>query len=364
MVLLVGLSVRALAASAQQEGLAVCTVDACADMDTRRLARGGWWYAPAPAMRFDAEGLLALILRVVQSRPLRGWVAGAGLEAEPGLIDAITRESGLPLYGNPAAVVERLNDPACLREFGLTAPTGSAADGWLLKQRGGCGGGHVRSATSRSCPGPGMYLQPRIAGQAGSAVFLADGHRLRLLGMNRLYPLAPAQGDYRHAVVMRTRPGSLPAGLWRLVRGTGLKGLCGMDFIVGSGGQMHILELNPRPPASAELHTQSALTLHLQACAGRLHCRHIRAGRARALAVCYARRRVQIPAALHWPAWVADCPPPGRIHQTGEPVCTIQVAASSEAAVWALLARRLRILQQRLGPTDTSAAIVTRVSPA
>ena len=94
MVLLVGLSVRALAASAQRDGLVVCTVDACADMDTRSSARGGWWRAPAPAMRFDAEGLLALILRVVRSRPLRGWVAGAGLEAEPGLIDAITRESG------------------------------------------------------------------------------------------------------------------------------------------------------------------------------------------------------------------------------------------------------------------------------
>ena len=145
----------------------------------------------------------------------------------------------------------------------------------------------MRPATSRSRPGPGMYLQPRIAGRAGSAVFLADGHRLRLLGMNRLYPLAPARGDYRHAVVMCTRPGSLPAGLWRLVRGTGLKGLCGMDFIVGSGGQMHILELNARPPASAELHTQSALTLHLQACAGRLHChRRIRAYGVRALAVC------------------------------------------------------------------------------
>lgn len=361
--LVVGFSGRALAASARVCEISACVVDACADLDTCMLADGAVWRAPV-ADGFN-ERLLEIVWQVRQVCRPRGWVAASGLEATPSLIDAVTHELGQPLYGNSGAVVARVKEPrklhAVLRRCGLAMPETRApgitpAAGWLLKRRGGCGGGHVRPADSAMPTSTADYAQRRVVGTPGSAVFITDGYRVRLIGINRLYPLDAVRGDYRHGAVLSTRRALgtagavLPVALTRLVRETGLKGLCGMDFIIEPNGQLQVLELNPRWPASAELHTQTALALHLDACLGRLP-RHpvARAQGVCAIALCYARRPFYIPAGLHWPAWVSDRSSPGRRYTVGEPVCTVRATAADESRTRALLARRLRRLCLCLG---------------
>jgi predicted ATP-grasp superfamily ATP-dependent carboligase len=68
-----------------------------------------------------------------------------------------------------------------------------------------------------------------------------------------------------------TLPGRLPTALQgmaeRLVADFQLRGLCGMDFLL-LGDELQLLEVNPRPPASATLYgAQGGLaTAHLRAC--------------------------------------------------------------------------------------------------
>ena len=353
-----------MAASARVSGLPVCVVDACADLDTRALAGGAVWRAPAAAGGFD-ERLLEVVHRAVRACHPRGWVAGSGLEATPGLVDAVTHVAGQPLYGNPGAVVARVKDPRKLRAVlrcceldvpEVRTPGNTPAAGWLLKRRGGCGGGHVRPADAATPASVADYMQRRVAGTPGSAVFITDGYRVRLIGMNRLYPLDAVRGDYRHGAVLSVRRAwgtagvVLPVALTRLVRETGLKGLCGMDFIIEPDGRLQVLELNPRWPASAELHAQTALALHLAACRGHLPRYPVaRAQGARAIALCYARRPFCIPAGLRWSDWVSDRPAAGRRYTVGEPVCTVRATAADESGARALLTRRLRRLCLCLG---------------
>src|SRR5690606_26806784 len=149
---------------------------------------------------------------------------------------------------------------------------------WLIKQTGSTGGGHIsRYAQGDKLP-EGYYLQKKTEGRSVSVVFLADGKNCQIAGINEIWTVAPENHDYRYlgAVTipeLETRLyAELEAITHALVQALKLKGLCGLDVIIDEHGQCYVLEINPRPTATFELHehNRSLFEAHILACQGKL----------------------------------------------------------------------------------------------
>ena len=349
--LILAASARALAQAARRASLRVQVADAFADEDTASCAERLWHI---PELLGDSEErLLEAVEPLLAARPR--VIVGGGLEAWPRLLCELERRA--ELLGTSSELWLNINknlfNSNLKDKYNLHVSIGrrpSRGD-WLVKRTGGSGGCRVRPW----CPGeallPGEYLQKRFPGRPRSVVFLADGRRAVLLGSNTLYSLAPERGDFRYAGAINQA--RLPAALERglpervdaLVRETGLRGLCGLDFFAAPDGSLRLLEINPRPTATCELHERppGLLRWHILACQGRLP-RRMPALPLRppvvGQSVCYAGKGFVLPADWRWPSWTADRPRPGAWIAAGQPVCSLYARAASETRVKSLLAAR------------------------
>jgi len=360
--LLISLSGRGLARAAARAGRPAVGVDAFADRDTRDLARN-WEKAPLEgAWEFDEDALLAIAGRLCPPGRCAGLVHGSGFESRPGLLERLAR--GRRLFGNPAAVLERVHDPArffaVLRRLGLPHPetrleAPAYPAGWLVKRAGGSGGTHIREAAV-DASGRHDYFQRRAPGMPHSLLFLANGREVAAVGFNRMLP-APAAAPSPWAYAGAVAPAGLPESVARevveaaraLAAEYGLAGLNGIDFL-WDGRDWRLLELNPRPTATLELWDRDPMPalfdLHLQARGADLPALSPPPG-GRAVAVAYAEAPLRVPAGFPWPDWCADLPDAGASFQPGEPVCsTLAWAEDAAAAETLALARRATILER------------------
>lgn len=361
--LIVAISGRALAASAARGGFRVAVLDCFADRDTRALASACRSVASSWGPRFDQRALLEAT-ETLGRRTSGGLVYGSGFEGRTGLLARMARDR--VLHGNTPEVVRAVRDPGVffplIRRLGishpevrLAAPVNSA--GWLVKLPGGAGGAHVRRV-GESRPPRGAYFQRFEPGCTLSALFLADGLRARVLGVNRQWT-APARPDlpflYGGAiggVALRPRiDQELRAGLDALVAATGLIGLNGVDFILREDRWL-VLELNPRPTATLELYdpdySHGLFRWHLRACRGELPARPAAARATRAQAVVYAGAPSRAGADMRFPRWCHDVPMPGTRFERGDPVCTVHAAAPDGPRASALLRRRCAQVERAL----------------
>ena len=129
-----------------------------------------------------------------------------------------------------------------------------------------------------------------------------------------------------------------------LVGELGLRGLLGLDFIRRESGEIIVVELNPRPPATFELHEagRALFGLHI-ACFEQDCARFTPAPVAgpRGHAVLYLQQDINHFPVLAWPAWARDRPVAGANIPAWAPVCSVEAEARTEAAVRRLLAARL-----------------------
>jgi predicted ATP-grasp superfamily ATP-dependent carboligase len=221
----------------------------------------------------------------------RALLVKAGYQVEP-LREAPSFVEARVSLGPEHVIMEWAQDSA-FRFFPLLDRLGIAApevrldrpvrpDGWLMKRSGGAGGAHVRYA-GESRPPADAYHQRFEHGRTLSVLFLADGERALVLGANRQWT-ASARPDrpflYGGAVGGVSLPPAVDRDIHRrldaLVAATGLVGLNGLDFIL-QGTRWLVLELNPRPTATAELYDpdypQGLFGWHLRACRGSLPAR-------------------------------------------------------------------------------------------
>ncbi len=357
--LIVAVTGRALAASAARGGYASVVLDFFADRDTRAHAQATRVVALPHALRLDARALRAAIRELTPADGWMGVVPGAGFEARPALLDLLA--GCAPLYGNPADVVARVKDPArftsLLDGLGLPHPEVSlapAADprGWLEKRTGGAGGVHIRPATRRLPRG--AYLQRWCEGRALSATFLANGQRALILGFNEQWTEGTPERPYLYGGAVSglqlpaTFGAELAGALDALVRATGVVGLGSLDFL-REGNAWWILELNPRPTATMELHDpgfpRGLFDAHLRACAGELPPIPPAPSGARAHAIVLAPAPWRVGEGFGFPAWCHDLPMSGTAFAPGMPVCTVTAEAPGPEEAAALVrARRAGLL--------------------
>jgi len=358
-VLIAAASGRALAASAKRAGFRPLVADWFGDQDTRAAAarvailpdglrEGMREHTLVPALEDLAAGADPVAL-----------VCGSGFEDRPGLVAMLARQ--WPLRGNGAAVLRRVKDPLSFAALcakadiphppvALTQP--ADPDRWLVKRIGGAGGTHVMPATAHG-GGDGFYFQRRCAGQALSALFLADGRDARVVGFSRQWALPTGGQRFRYggAVTVDPDPPLAPhiaQAIARLTAASGLVGLNSADLLV-DGDAFHLLEVNPRPGATLDIfepeHGPSLFALHLSACDGTLPDALPPRRGAAASAIVYADRDFGAVTRRDWPDWTADRPWPGVVVKAGDPLCTVIArAADADAARAEAEARAARIL--------------------
>lgn len=367
---LAGLSVRLMAESACRAGYQVVALDAFGDRDTRRAAAAWQGIAAPQGLRLDPARVLDALRGLRNQHPgVLGWVAGAGFEALPQLLQQGAAE--LPLLGTPAAQVQALRSPAgffaALHELGLPHPPTQPqpplpADGWLHKDFGSSGGWHVRpaAALAGAVPpgGPQGYFQAWAPGESMSVLFVANGRAARVLGHQQqiVGPLAGRPCVWQGVIGPLQPPpqvlGVLERALAALVPRFGLQGLCSLDYLL-DGGRVSLLEVNARPPASMAVHESPGrpplMHVHLQACLHGSLPDGVAPGTAalHGTRIAYARRacRVDAPALARLEAagWCHDLPAAPQPFRHGDPVCTVSVGpAGSPAEVQQQLADRVR----------------------
>ena len=418
MLAIAALSARALTEAALADGHQVLALDVFGDVDTQRAA-AGWWpvgdvqtdgQTEGSALRIHQAPLCTGLLHAA-SQGAVGWIAGSGFEADLDLLQA--GAAVLPLIGNPAPVWRAVRDPAqffgCLHAAGLPHPAWQASmptdtAGWLVKDPGSSGGSAVQHLAQWRRTGQPLpttaYVQRLLAGQPVSLTFVANGRRALVLGANQQQLLGANQqqlpapvGDgacagrfadgyrpFRFGGIIG--PVALPApaeatlhlALGVLVAHFQLRGLGSLDALL-DGDQVHLLELNPRPPASLQLYPaaagQGVVAAHLNAC---LHGRlppapwPTHAPLVRGLRLVHTPTMLYITSALSaqlaaWPG-VQDVPPPGTHLASGDPLCSLHCGATSVAAVQAVLGiaqanllRDLGIVLPTAGPLHVPATV-------
>jgi predicted ATP-grasp superfamily ATP-dependent carboligase len=149
-----------------------------------------------------------------------------------------------------------------------------------------------------------------------------------------------------------------------LVPEFGLRGLASLDFLADDSGA-HWLEVNPRPPATLQLHADAwpagLLRAHVDALRGHLPTTPPRHGPGvRGHLTVFADRLGLVGAAsAHDPVertQVHDLPAPGTRFAQGEPICTVSAEAGGVDDTLRLLDARAARARRRFAPRQATAA--------
>ncbi|MCQ8128550.1 ATP-grasp domain-containing protein [Methylomonas rivi] len=361
--LVIARSARMLAQLAVDAGFQAVAVDCYADLDTVALA--------AETVKVDnlAAAIIQPVIEALASRHgLTHMVYGSGFEHYAESLDYL--ESRLILLGNTAALFRRFQDkPAFfqhLKQLSIKHPEtvfSAPAEGgdWLLKPMRGEGGvGIARFADGQTVDARRFYWQRYLVGEAFSVLFAAGLGQVRVLGFNRQWAVGNDKRRYlfagvsNHADVSPRNRALLAEWLEKLVGLYPLQGLGSLDFIVHDG-ECHVLEINARIPASAQLYGTSVFNKHCLACLGVIDDADW--VRPAGFQIIFARNELLVPVGLSWPEWAVDRPAGGVFIGKGAPVCSIIAAGNDAAQVETRLRHRQIIIDNFINTGHLSHAI-------
>ncbi len=359
--LIIALSARALAASARMANITVEIIDGFADADTVEYSK----HLGKVAINKGSIDIPSLekILDQIPEKDYSGVIIGSGLENNPEIMERIKLIG--PIIGNSIETVRRCKQPELLVNILenltikypkiLLTKTVPAGD-WLAKRIAANGGWHVERALPGNNIQNGCYLQERITGKSCSVTILADGVATNILGTNHNLVVNSSMNDYRYAGAI-SNPEYLAGDeeyiadmTDKIVQEFGLIGLCGIDFIKSDSGEFYLLEINPRPTATFELHQYNAslLEMHIKSCLGFRQDIRNSSIKYKGHRIIYAGSSINIPQ-ITWPKWVTDRPVTGTQISSNQPFCSIHAQADTYAGVDELMKLRKQRLAELLG---------------
>jgi predicted ATP-grasp superfamily ATP-dependent carboligase len=372
-ILLAGITARMLAELAKRAGYAVVSLDYFGDADLRRLCPGisllrdhNISYTP-DALVNAANGLDAPSV-----------VYSASLENHPDHVARLAQDR--ELLGNSPETLIRVRDPrqlaTALRSAGFCYPRTvwpeeeikpEIGEGWLWKPIRS-GGGHGIRVWHGELLAKEAVLQERLEGMVGSATFVANGLEATLVGVTEQLIGKEAFGASGFRYCGNIMPPRLPLGeLLQLVKEVraivnhltaefGLHGLNGLDFIWHEG-RVWTVELNPRPPAPAELmewaYDLRLFAAHVQAFRGQLPSFDLEQAMSDApaagKAILFAAEDITLDDTRSWfEQDIRDIPFPGERIRRGNPVCTVLTMAETPELCEQKLERRVDELNMTL----------------
>jgi predicted ATP-grasp superfamily ATP-dependent carboligase len=303
---------------------------------------------------FAEVDLEPVVARLCAAHAPLGIVYGSGFEDCPGALAQLALHA--PLIGSSPQALRQTKDPArfdaACAAAGLAhpevrlAPPPAAAD-WLIKRRGGCGGGHVAPAAPDRAPRPDEYWQRRVSGRLVSLLFVRDARVLTPIAWSEQWTAPTRDAPYRYSGAAGPLdfepPSDLEPKLAALTGDLGVRGLASADF-VDDGERLWLLEINPRPGATLDVFDDAEdplLARHIAATRTDGAARPAKARRPRASQIVYADSDLVVPAG-EWPEGTADRPAAGTAVSAGSPVCTASASAASVADAKALIEERSR----------------------
>ncbi len=369
--LIVSRSARALANSAVKAGYEVVAISAYADSDTL-AACSSCNHCQYSDCYFDTGQLQRCLNTASKQLPNAILIAGSGLETAASTLWNFSAD--FQIYCNTEDTVDLLTDPVrfkqLLNQHNISTPRMySDYPGkdikLLCKRKGSMGGEHVSWANEQAFNAGSEpdYFEAFIAGDTRSVTFLADGKQAVIVGYNKQWQCT----DFTERPFLYQGASSVPAPakeqrqqidaiLSSIVAESRLCGLCGMDYIVDESNDVIVLEINPRPPATFELHEseQSLLTAHVDSFNGRLQ-RYQRCPPQRAYVIIFARHSLHISDQPEWPDWCKDRPPVGSRIEAQQPVCTVHAEAELAGQLQTLLQDRTQELKLLLSAFEVVA---------
>jgi len=360
--LILARSGRALASSARWAGHNVHVMDCFVDEDTNLVSLS------ASQLQYHGDGfaeeeLLEITQGFISSYPGVVVVVGSGFENNPDLLEKLSEFA--PVLRNSKSTMSSLKDPISLSrmldsnsirhpEISLTRPVDS--NNWLVKKVAGIGGTHVQWL-DQVCSGiaSDCYYQKYISGVVSSAVFLANGSHAKIVGFNQ--QLQSAQFTdmpflYQGAVSVNNIDGQHKQRIEDVINTittrTELTGLCGLDYIVDDAGEIYVIEVNPRPPSTFELHEQAPVLFdaHLACFDGKkIDCTFNNDKKQRGYAIYYAKQELRISNKIDWPSWVKDRPSFEAVIPVKFPVCTVHAEENSIEKVKTVLVKYLDYIE-------------------
>lgn len=374
--IVIGGSVRFLAASCRRAGWSVHACDRFGDVDLLAIASS---YQRLPTHLAAAAPLFAPL-------PHLPLLFTGGLENAPDLLRSLAQSTRTASASGEVveAVRNVTNLAAAATAAGVAfpethlSPAGLPTDGsFLIKPRASVGGHAIAPWLGGCCPDTPSLWQRRVHGTPhGVNVLLSSTQPPVLLGVSRSlhHREATAAPGWAYAgsvsvpIAAWTAPVLALAGL--LAQRHGLCGAVGIDCILEPSGAAVVLEVNPRPTASMELVER---TRGICVAAKHLAAFGIRSPREDCLpasrlpvasgkAILYADTPIAVTAdtltqlaavAARWhhheacPA-IADIPHAGSQIDTGHPVLTLLADGDTSDAVDDLLAARLEDLRKQL----------------
>ncbi|MGZ4999459.1 MAG: ATP-grasp domain-containing protein [Methylomonas sp.] len=356
--LVIAQSARMLAQMAVDAGFTPIAIDCFADSDTRQLALDA---AKVSSLRFgDVQDVLE---RMRDKYGLTHVVYGSGFEAYTETL--VCLENDWVVLGNSAGVFTQFQDkPAFFSRLAqlsipypetvFSRPKGD--DIWLAKPMRGEGGVGIRfyDPTSTADSG-GCYWQRFLDGEALSVSFVAYRNKIKVLGFNRQWTAAIADGEQpflfagiaNHADVSSEHRLQVCEWLDKLAKIYALRGLGSLDFVV-SNGCCYVLEINARIPASAQLYGAGVFAQHVRACLGYVDNTVVERAPPAAYQIVYTQKNIQISGEVSWPEWVRDRPDGGAIIGKGQPICSIIAAGKKPGQVFKLLRHRQQVIEKLL----------------
>jgi uncharacterized protein len=259
---IVGASCRFAAESATRAGWQVYAADLFGDRDLVAAV------AAAARVERYPDGLV----EAAAAFPAAPWCYTGAVENHPHVIERLT--TARPLAGNSLAVLRHVRDPAALASVvgaaGLRvpdtrrSPAGLPTDGsYLQKPIASAGGRGIGAWRVQGGGAQGFVWQQWISGEPLSAVLALAGTSGRLVGVSRQLVGSPwcRAAPFAYAGSVRLPPAAVPAAVGEgfaalaraLARLGGLAGIVGADAILEPDGRLTVIEVNPRPTASAEL---------------------------------------------------------------------------------------------------------------
>ncbi len=351
--LIASVSGRSLAQAAYRAGWQPNVIDLFDDVDTQAVSNQTF------AADWDNSGFAVTSLKEAAAKldpaAVMPVVYGGGFECTPDRLNELC--GSRQLIGNPPELVAFLQSPNELTallgrlniphpETTLTlSPVSHDPDKWLVKRIGGSGGGHVRYLNSSTSKNDIHYYQQYLPGRSMSAMVLCNGKRSQIVGYSEQWrdetiPSKPFQYGGAVSVPLESVSPSLRESIEHaavsIVQETGLCGLNTFDIIV-NGDEWWLLEINPRPGFTFELHEQDVCDAK-----NGLFIWHVRTALGevpnyvedenkccKAHVVVYAAKKIRIPTDWRWPLWVTDIPQAESIIDRGSPVCTVHAQSNT-----------------------------------
>ena len=372
--LVVGLDVAALVASAHNAGYRVQVADFFGDLDVRAVAdRSLSLIRQVPGQScgwikdvFSEETLVDLARRMAKDCSFDGILLSSGLEDYPDALEAL--EDVAPILGNSPEVISRVRDRRrffeTLERHGIPHPRTCLVSDLaeaaraarelrypvVLKPVAGFGGTGVRLVRNEEelahtiHAGEDVLVQEYVEGVAASASFMATRTRSVTLTVNRqllgVHSLGSPEAfsycgnvvphDTSETVLSRCRDVSA-----RVAEAFGLVGSNGVDLVIDDSGLPWVIEVNPRFQGTLEC-VERVLDINLV----EVHIETCREGRLPVLGrwngycvrlVLYGRGRSAVPDLRLFPE-ARDIPVPGVIVEKDEPLCSVVVEGDSSGS--------------------------------